>query len=129
MVLNYSQIDSLIQAIDSLKDEKMPFKVSLILARNATLLKKEEEFFMEQERDFAMKFLVYDEEKQEFVQSAPNMFMIKEGMQEECRKAREELNNFTVDVELRKIPISAIENMDFTPTQLSALELILDEEE
>ena len=94
----------------------MPFKVSLILSRNMTLLKKEEEFFIQQERDFATKFLVYDEEKQEFTQSAPNMFMIKEGMQEECRKAREELNNFTVDVELRKIPVSAIENMDFTPT-------------
>ena len=129
MTLNYTQIDGLIQAIDSLKNEKMPFKVSLILSRNMTLLKKEEEFFIQQERDFATKFLVYDEEKQEFMQSAPNMFMIKEGMQEECRKAREELNNFTVDVELRKIPISAIENMDFTPTQLSALELILDEEE
>ena len=129
MTLNYTQIDGLIQAIDSLKNEKMPFKVSLILSRNMTLLKKEEEFFIQQERDFATKFLVYDEEKQEFTQSAPNMFMIKEGMQEECRKAREELNNFTVDVELRKIPVSAIENMDFTPTQLSSLELILDEEE
>lgn len=129
MTLNYTQIDGLIQAIDSLKNEKMPFKVSLILSRNMTLLKKEEEFFIQQERDFAAKFLVYDEEKQEFTQSAPNMFMIKEGMQEECRKAREELNNFTVDVELRKIPVSAIENMDFTPTQLSSLELILDEEE
>lgn len=129
MTLNYIQIDGLIQAIDSLKNEKMPFKVSLILSRNMTLLKKEEEFFIQQERDFATKFLVYDEEKQEFMQSAPNMFMIKEGMQEECRKAREELNNFTVDVELRKIPVSAIENMNFTPTQLSSLELILDEEE
>lgn len=128
MTLNFTQLQSLLEVINEIQDTKMPFKLSMIFAKNIGLLKKEEEFYIEQERQFAQKFLQFDAEKQEFVQQAPNVFAINEGMEEECRVAREELNNFTVDVELRKIPMSLIENMEFTPKQLSALELIIEEE-
>lgn len=128
MTLNFNQLSELIAVMTELQDTKMPFKLSIMLAKNLNLLKKEEEFYIEQERQFAQKYLEFDTEKQEFVQTAQNVFKIKDGLEEECREAREALNNFTVDVELRMIPLAMIEDMEFTPKQLVALELIIEEE-
>lgn len=128
MTLNFNQISELISVMTELQDTKMPFKLSLMLAKNLNLLKKEEEFYIEQEREFAQKYLEFDAEKQEFVQTAQNVFKIKDGLEDECREAREALNNFTTDVELRMIPLAMIEDMEFTPKQLAALEMIIEEE-
>lgn len=128
MTLNFNQLSELIAVTTELQDTKMPFKLSLMLAKNLNLLKKEEEFYIEQERQFAQKYLEFDAEKQEFVQTAQNVFKIKDGLEEECREAREALNNFTTEIELRMIPLSMIENMEFTPKQLAALEMIIEEE-
>lgn len=128
MTLNYTQISSIMETIESLQDSKMPFKLSLIFAKNLSALKKEEEFYIEQERKFAQTYLKFDSEKNEFVQNGPGVFAIQEGKEEECRKAREELNEFTTDVELRKIPLSSIENMEFTPKQMLGLEMLIEEE-
>lgn len=128
MTLNYIQISSLIEGLESLQDSTMPFKLGLIIAKNLAMLKKEEEFYIEQERKFAFEYLKFDTEKQEFVQNAPGIFAIKEGKEEECRKAREDLNEFTAELDLRKIPLALIENMEFTPKQLLALELLIEEE-
>jgi hypothetical protein len=128
MTLNFNQISELISVMTELQDTKMPFKISLMLAKNLNLLKKEEEFYIEQERQFAQKYLEFDAEKQEFVQTAQNVFKIKDGLEQECREAREALNDFTAEIELRMIPLSAVETMEFTPKQLSALELIIEEE-
>lgn len=128
MTLNFNQISELISVMTELQDTKMPFKISLMLAKNLNLLKKEEEFYIEQERQFAQKYLEFDSEKQEFVQTAQNVFKIKDGLEEECREAREALNNFATEVELRMIPLSMIEDMEFTPKQLAALEMIIEEE-
>lgn len=128
MTLNFNQISELISVMTELQDTKMPFKLSIMLAKNLNLLKKEEEFYIEQERQFAQKYLEFDTEKQEFVQTAQNVFKIKDNLEDECREAREALNNFTTDVELRMIPLSMIENMEFTPKQLVALEMIIEEE-
>ena len=128
MTLNFNQISELISVMTELQDTKMPFKISLMLAKNLNLLKKEEEFYIEQERQFAQKYLEFDAEKQEFVQTAQNVFKIKDGLEQECREAREALNDFTAEVELRMIPLSAVESMEFTPKQLAALEMIIEEE-
>lgn len=128
MTLNFNQLSELIAVMTELQDTKMPFKLSLMLAKNLNLLKKEEEFYIEQERQFAQKYLEFDAEKQEFVQTAQNVFKIKDGLEDECREAREALNNFTTDVELRMIPLTMIEDMEFTPKQLAALEMIIEEE-
>lgn len=128
MTLNFNQLSELIAVMTELQDTKMPFKLSLMLAKNLNLLKKEEEFYIEQERQFAQKYLEFDAEKQEFVQTAQNVFKIKDGLEDECREAREALNNFTTEVELRMIPLSMIEDMEFTPKQLAALEMIIEEE-
>lgn len=128
MTLNFNQLSELIAVMTELQDTKMPFKLSLMLAKNLNLLKKEEEFYIEQERQFAQKYLEFDAEKQEFVQTAQNVFKIKDGLEDECREAREALNNFTTDVELRMIPLAMIEDMEFTPKQLAALEMIIEEE-
>lgn len=129
MTLNFNQISELISVMTELQDTKMPFKISLMLAKNLNLLKKEEEFYIEQEREFAQKYLEFDAKKQEFVQTAQNVFKIKDGLEQECREAREALNDFTAEIELRMIPLSAVETMEFTPKQLAALELIIAEEE
>lgn len=128
MTLNFNQISELISVITELQDTSMPFKLSIILAKNLNLLKAEEEFYIEQERQFAQKYLEFDAEKQEFVQTAPNVFKIKDGLEEECREARAALNDFTADIALRMLPLNLIETMEFTPRQLSALECIIEEE-
>lgn len=127
MTLTFNQISELSQAITEMQETKLPFKLSLILAKNAGALKKETEFYIEQERKFATDYLEQDENGQ-FVQTAENIFKIKEGMEEDCRKAREALDAFTTEVELRTIPINLLENLELTPKQVEALELILEEE-
>ena len=128
MTLTLNQLASLLEALAEIQDTKMSFKLSMLLAKNLNLLQKEVEFYTEQEREFANRFFVVDEETQEFKQVQPNVFMIKEGMQEECASARKELDGFTVDVNLRMIPVTLIENMEFTPKQLSALEMLIEDE-
>lgn len=128
MTLNFTQLQSLINTLNSFKDTTMPFKLSLIVAKNLSVLNKEFEFYAEQEREFAMKYLEFDENGQPVV-SGDNMYKIKDGMQEECLKAREALNDFTCECNLRMIPIGLLENMEFTPSQLEGLEPIIEEEE
>ena len=105
----------------------MPFKLSLIFAKNIAMLEKEYEFYIERERDFALKYLQTDENGQ-FIQEKENVFKIKEGLEQECKEARMELNKFESEVALRKIPVSLIENMEFTPNQLAVLEILIEEE-
>lgn len=128
MTLTFNQISNLSAAIDELQEMKLPFKLSLILAKNSAALKKETEFYIDQERKFAQDYLEQDENGQ-FVQTAENVFKIKEGLEEECRKARAELDAFTSEVDLRTIPVSLIENLELTPKQVEAFEVILEEEE
>ncbi len=128
MTLNFTQLQSLIDALNSMKEEKMPFKLSLIVAKNLNNLNKEFDFYVEQERNFATTYLEFDEEGNP-VMSGDNMYKIKEGKQQECMEAREALNAFTCECELRKIPMALLEDMEFTPTQLEGLELIIEEEE
>jgi len=127
MDLNFKQMNDLIEVFTDLQTNALPFKLSLILAKNMNLLNQEAEFYMEQERKFADKYLETDENGN-FIQERENVFKIKADLVEECRAAREELNNFTTNVELRKLPMSALETLEFTPKQLLALECIIDEE-
>ena len=127
MTLNFIQISELINVFETLKDMKMPFKLSLIFAKNIAMLEKEYEFYIERERDFALKYLQTDENGQ-FIQEKENVFKIKEGLEQECKEARMELNKFESEVALRKIPVSLIENMEFTPNQLAVLGILIEEE-
>ena len=127
MTLNFNELSALIDAIKEMQEQKLPFKISLILAKDLTILNKEMEFYIEQERNFAIQYLEMDENGQ-FVQEGDGVFRIKEGKEEECRTARADLNAFTCECELRKLPMSALENLEFTPKQLAALDIIIDEE-
>ena len=127
MEMNFNQISSLSDTLNSLKDKTLPFKLSLIIAKDLAILQKEFEFYIDQERQFANTYLQTDENGK-FIQESEGVFKIKDGMEDECRTAREDLDNFTTDIELRKIPIKLIENMELTPSQVGALELIIEEE-
>lgn len=127
MKLNFNQIASLLEVMNQLQSEKVPFKLGLIIAKNTALLKKEEEFYIEREREFAQTYLEVDENGM-FVTQGEGVYKIKDGLEEECRAAREALNDFECDVDLRLIPVSLIENMEFTPAQLGALECIIEED-
>lgn len=129
MYLNFIQIGNILHACKELQEVKMPFKLSLILAKNIATLQNEYDFYIDREREFALKYLEIDEKTQQFKQISEGVFKIKEGLEEECQEARNELNNFSIDINLRMIPISLIENMDLTPAQVSGLELIIEEEE
>jgi len=128
MELNFTQLSSLVDTFTELKEQKLPFKLSLLIAKNSALLSNEMDFYIEREREFAQKYLVTNEETGEFVQERPGIYRIKEGLEDECREAREALNAFTTNIELRKIPMSLLENLEFTPKQLEAMEFIIDEE-
>jgi len=127
MELNFNQVNNLNEALTELKDKTLPFKLSLLIAKNLALLSKEIDFYIEQERKFANDYLQQDENGR-FIQESEGVFKIKEGKEEECRAARVELDKFTTDVELRKIPLSLIENLELTPKQVGALEIIIEEE-
>lgn len=127
MELNFAQISGLTEVLGSLKDKALPFKLSLIIAKDLSLLAKETEFYVEQERKFAFDYLQQNEDGT-FVQEGEGIFKIKEGMEDECRKARDELDNFTTEVELRKIPVSLIEDLELTPLQVGELEIIIEED-
>lgn len=127
MELNFNQISSMNDALAALNNTKLPFKLSLIIAKNMAILQKEIEFYIEQERKFANDYLQVDENGR-FIQESEGVFKIKDGMEDECRKAREDLDAFTTDVDLRKIPVALIENLELTPSQVGALEIIIEEE-
>jgi hypothetical protein len=128
MTLNYTELASILEALKELQETKMTFKLSLIVSKNIEILEKEEAFYIKQEQEFALKYLKRDEETGEFIQNQPGMFEIIPELLEECQEARQALDAFTTDVELRMIPVSLIENMEFTPTQMKGLSLIIDEE-
>ena len=127
MTLTFNQVASLIEVFNELQSVKVPFKLGLILSKNMALLKKEEEFYIEREREFAQTYLEVDENGM-FVTQGEGIYKIKDGMEEECRTARQALNEFECNVELRMIPVSLIENMEFTPAQLSAMECVIEED-
>ena len=127
MTLNFIQIMELLNVIEELRDVKMPFTLSMILAKNAKMLESEKEFYIEREREFIQTYLDVDENG-EFIQQGDNVYKIKDGLEDECRTARIEMDTFESELNLRKIPIKLLENMEFTPKQLVALELILEEE-
>lgn len=128
MTLNYTELSSILEALKELQETKMTFKMSLIIAKNIEILEKEEAFYVKQEQEFALKYLKRDEETGEFIQNRPGMFEIIPELLEECQEARKDLDNFTTEVELRKIPMSMVEDMEFTPAQMKGLSLIIDEE-
>jgi len=128
MELNFSKITGLNEALMALKDKQLPFKLSLIIAKDLALLAKEIEFYIEQEREFANKYLQKDPETGMFIQESEGVFKIIEGKEEECNEARKTLDAFTTEVDLRTIPVSLIENLELTPAQVGALEIIIEEE-
>ncbi|MBE5925545.1 MAG: hypothetical protein E7270_00930 [Lachnospiraceae bacterium] len=130
MKLSFGKVVDMLNVCKELKEVRMPFKLSLILAKNIKTLELENDFYIEREREFAMKYLEIDNETGQFKMISDGIFKIKEGLEDECREAREELNKFEVELNLHKIPMSLIENMDcFTPEHLMALEELIAEEE
>lgn len=127
MDFTFVQLSNLNEALTAMQDKALPFKLSLIIAKDLAMIKTEIDFFIEQERSFAQKYLAMAEDGT-FITEGDGVFRINEGMEEECRKAREDLDKFTVNIDLRKIPVSLIEDMELTPKQVGALELIIEEE-
>ena len=127
MKLNYMQIHSAIESLTALAEEKMPFKTTLIMSKNLAALKAEEEFYIEQERKFAMEYLEIGEDGN-FVQSAPGVFQIKEGKQQECAEARKALDAFESDVNLRMIPVDAFDKINVTINQLAGIDFLLEDD-
>lgn len=115
--------------LQELAEIKLPFKASLIISRNLKVLQKESEFYVEQEQNFVKTYLEFDQETGMLIQSEPGAFKIQEGKAEECYKARQELDAFEVDVDIKKIPCRILENIELTPAQLLGIEFMLEEEE
>jgi hypothetical protein len=127
MELTFNQMNGLYETLMSLRDKTLPFKLSLIVAKNISKLETELNFYIDQERNFANTYLQKGEDGN-FIQEAEGVFKIIEGKEEECRTAREELDKFTTNVDLRMIPMSLVENLELTPKEVGALEVIIEEE-
>lgn len=127
MKITYSKLEELIGAFQGIQNIQMPFRVSLLFAKNLAILQKEEEFYFEQERKFAQDFLVFNEDGT-LATSGPNMYQVKPGKEQECAEARAAIDSFEVDLDLRKIPISYIEDLELTPAQVSSLMILIEEE-
>ena len=129
MELTCMQLVDAYNTIKELSEQKLPFKLSLLVSRNLAALQKEYDFYMEQERKFVLEYLIIDQDSGEIKQIQPGVFAIQDGKYEECMKAREALDNFTINIEIRKIPISMLEPFEFTPAQLLAIDFMIEEEE
>lgn len=127
MKITYSKMEQLISGIQGIQNEKMSFRLSMIFAKNLANLKKEEEFYFEQERKFAQDYLVFNEDGS-LASTGQNMFKVKEGKEKECAEARKAIDTFEVDVDLRKVPVADIEGLEFTPAQLTDLMDLIEEE-
>lgn len=108
---------------------KLPFKASLIISRNIKVLQKESEFYIEQEQNFVRDYLEIDTETGMLVQNEPGVFKIQDGKIEECYKARLDLDAFEVEVDIKKLPINILENIELTPVQLMAIEFMIEDDE
>ena len=128
MKLNFAKLSEAYSVMKEISEQKLPFRLSLLVSRNMAALQKEYDFYIDQERKFAVEYLVINQETGELEQTQPGMFRIQEGKQEECIKAREALDNFEADFDIRMIPVSMLENLEFTPAQLMAIEFMIDEE-
>lgn len=129
MKLTCMQMIDAYNVLKELSEQKLPFKLSLLVSRNLAMLQKEYEFYMEQERKFVFEYLIVDQTTGQIKQMQPGVFAIQDGKYEECMKAREALDNFIMDIEIRKIPISMLEPFEFTPAQLLAIDFMIEEEE
>lgn len=129
MQLKLMQAANAHEAIKDLAEKKLPFKLSLLISRNLAALEKEYEFYLEQERKFVLEYLVVDPKTGLIEQSQEGFFRIQDGKSEECAKARKALDDFMIDIEIQKIPISMLESFEFTPAQLLAIDFMIEEEE
>lgn len=129
MKLNFMQIVDAYNVVKELSEKKLPFRLSLLVSRSLTALQKEYDFYMDREREFALEYLIINPETGELEQVQPGVFRIQDGKQEDCMKARQELDTFEVECDLRKIPASMLENFEFTPAQLVAIEFMIEEDE
>ena len=127
MKITYSKMEQLINGIQGIQNEKMSFRLGMIFAKNLANLKKEEEFYFEQERKFAQDYLVFNDDGT-LAATGQNMFKVKEGKEKECAEARKAIDTFEVDVDLRKVPVADIEGLEFTPAQLTDLMDLIEEE-
>lgn len=127
MKITYSKMEQLISGIQGIQNEKMSFRLSMIFAKNLANLKKEEEFYFEQERKFAQDYLVFNDDGT-LATTGQNIFKVKEGKEKECAEARKAIDTFEVDVDLRKVPVADIEGLEFTPAQLTDLMDLIEEE-
>ena len=127
MTFTFKQLSDLADAYRGLREQKLPFKLSLIIAKDLPVLEKEIEFYVEQEREFANTYLEKNEDGT-FVQTEPNMFKIKEDLLAECQEARAALDGFTAEINLHKVPVNLIENLEFTPAQLESMAEVIEEE-
>ena len=127
MELTCMQLVDAYNTVKELSEQKLPFKLSLLVSRNLAALQKEYDFYMEQERKFVLEYLIIDQDSGEIKQIQPGVFAIQDGKYEECMKAREALDNFIINIEIRKIPISMLEPFEFTPAQLLAIDFMIEE--
>ena len=88
MKLTYSQLSAAYEALQYLVNQKLPFKSSLLISKNYASISKEYEFYEQQERKFAMEFLVFDPTTQNIEQVSPGAFKIKEGKYEEWKQKK-----------------------------------------
>lgn len=129
--LKLKEIVNFLNLYEDLKKEKLPFKLSFILAKNNQIIEKEYDFYLEQRNQLMDKYFVVDEATGRYItlNKEQTIFKIKDGLDKECHEAFAELEEFDVQVDLRTIPESMLENLNFTLENVEVLSMLLEEEE
>jgi len=115
------QMDAFLSTASKISDRQLPIKLSYAIAKNVRLIEVE---IKEYKAALAKVFEKYGEEKDgRFVIDMTN----EEGVNE-FRKVTEELSSMESEVNVYTLPISAVDGVDLSVSEMSALDIMFTEE-
>lgn len=121
MKLTNLQMDAFLSTASKISDRQLPIKLSYAIAKNVRLIEVE---IKEYKAALAKVFEKYGEEKDgRFVIDMTN----EEGVNE-FRKVTEELSSMESEVNVYTLPISAVDGVDLSVSEMSALDIMFTEE-
>lgn len=120
------------QALAELADTRgLPSVVAYRIARNVKAIDKELEIYNSQRKKLLEDKANKDENGEPIMKEGPNgpYYDIPNDLMKEFNKELEELQEETVDIDIKKVTLAEIDNAQLSAFQLNALEYMIDFEE
>ena len=122
MKLTNGKIYSAAGVLQKLSTTKLPIKVAYTLKRNIDRLNKPFKLINEQRVELVKKY-------GEPMKDKPEEFIVSPEKREEFFKEFNELMDFEEEVDIRKLTIDELGDVEITPEELSIIEFMLDVED